>query len=165
MEKLGIDARILIAQVINFIVLVVLFKKFIFKPFFEKLNSEEKRSKDELKKIKAYEEKEKELYTQKLELEKDYEKKLKTMYAKMKKETEEAKHEILKTAQQEADEIRKHNMDLIESEKAKGSEEIKKAAYTLAATLTEKVLSETVSADMQRKIVQEVTAKLPKISA
>lgn len=165
MEKLGIDGRILLAQIINFVVVVFLFKKYIFKPFFEKLHSEEKREKDEEKKIKSYDAKEKELYTQKLDLEKDYEKKLKTMYAKMKKETDEAKRAILKEAQQEADDIRKHNMELIENERAKNSQEIKKAAYSVATTLVEKVLTETVGTELQKRIVQEVTAKLPKISA
>ncbi|MFA6005136.1 MAG: hypothetical protein WC775_01485 [Patescibacteria group bacterium] len=163
MEKLGIEPKILLAQVINFVILLVLFKKFLFKPFFTKLDEEEKRAKDEENKLKSYEKKEKELLEKRSALESEYEKKLKATYAKMKKETDEAKHQILKEAQSEAEELRKHSMALLEAEKQKSATEMKREAYQVAVSLVERVLGESLSKELQKKITSEVMTKLPKI--
>jgi F-type H+-transporting ATPase subunit b len=163
MEKLGIEPKILLAQVINFVVLLVLFKKFLFKPFFTKLDEEEKRAKEEENKLKSYDKKEKELMEKKTALEAEYEKRLKVTYAKIKKEADEAKHEILKEAQSEAEELRKHTMALLEAEKQKSTVEIRREAYQIAVSLVERVLGESLSKELQKKITGEVMMKLPKI--
>lgn len=164
MEKLGIEPKILLAQVINFVILLVLFKKFLFKPFFTKLDAEEKRSKEEENRLKQYEKKEKELMDKRVALEEEYEKKMKANYAKMKKETDEAKRQILKEAQKEADELRRHTMELLEAEKQKSVTEMKRESYQVAVSLVERVLGESLSKELQKKITQEVMTKLPKIS-
>jgi F-type H+-transporting ATPase subunit b len=163
MEKLGIDIKIMMAQVINFILLLVLFKKFVYKPFLTALKDQAKKEKEALQKIEAYENKERELYNRKLELEKDYEEKLKKTYAKMKKETSEAKREILKEAQSEAEEIRQHNLELVEADRNKMLNEIKKESVEIARVLSEKALSEVVGRNLQSEILKEVIKKLPKV--
>lgn len=164
MEKLGIEPKILLAQVVNFVILLILFKKYLFKPFFTKLKEEEKRAKEEENKLKQYEKKEKDLFEQRAILDTEYEKKLKATYAKMKKETDEAKRQILKEAQKEADELRRHTMELLEAEKQKNVADMRKEAYQVAVTLVERVLGESLSKELQKKITQDVVAKLPKIT-
>lgn len=164
MEKLGIEPKILLAQVINFVILLVLFKKFLFKPFFDRLEAEEKRTKEEEGKLKQYEKQEKELHDKRVALESDYEKKLKASYAKMKKETDEAKRQIMKDATKEAEELRRHTMELLESEKKGNAAQMKKEAYQVAVSLVERVLGESLSAEMQKKITADVLTKLPKIT-
>lgn len=163
MEKLGIDARIMLAQVINFVLLLVVFKKFVYAPFLKALKDQEKKEKEALSKIEEYEKKEKSLYNQKLELEKDYEDKLKKMYAKMKKETSEAKRQILKEASTEAEELRQHNMKLIDADRNKMMNEIGHEATKIALALSEKALAQVVNKNLQTEIVKEVASKLPKI--
>ncbi len=163
MENLGIDIKILLAQVINFLLLFVVFRKFVYRPFLNSIKEQEEKEKSAIKKIEAYEKKEKELYERKVALEEAYEDKLKKMYAKMKKETNEAKRQILKDAQVEAEEIRKHNMELIESEREKMYEEVKKEASQIALALAEKAIRETVGGDLQKQITKEVARKLPKV--
>jgi len=164
MEKLGIDLKVMVAQIVNFVLLLVIFKKYIYKPFLTALKNQEVKEKEALEKIEAYEKKEKALYNRKLELEQDYEEKLKKMYAKMKKETSEAKRQILKEAQNEAEELRRHNLELIEADRKKMLNEIKKESVEIALALSEKALSEIVSNKMQSEIVKEVAKKLPKLS-
>lgn len=164
MEKLGIEPKILLAQVINFVILLFLFKKYMFKPFFTKLEEEKKRGKDEETKLKQYDKKEKELLEKRATLDAEYEKKLKATYAKMKMETDEAKSHILKEAQKEADELRRHTMELLEAEKKKNVTEMRKEAYQVAVSLVERVLGESLSADLQKKITQDIVSKLPKIT-
>ena len=97
-------------------------------------------------------------------LDAEYEKKLKATYAKMKKETDEAKGHILKEAQKEADELRRHTMELLDSEKKKNVTEMRKEAYQVAVSLVERVLGESLSAELQKKITQDIVTKLPKIT-
>lgn len=163
MEKLGIDAKVMLAQIINFILLLVVFKKFVYKPFLEALKSQERKEKEALAKIEDYEKKEKALYDQKLGLEEAYEEKLKKMYGKMKKETDEAKRQILKEAQTEAEELRRHNLELIEADRHKMLAEIKKESAQIALALSEKALAQIMSTRLSSEIVKEVASKLPKL--
>ncbi|OGK64464.1 hypothetical protein A2313_03205 [Candidatus Roizmanbacteria bacterium RIFOXYB2_FULL_41_10] len=163
MEKLGIDLKVMTAQIINFILLLILFKKFVYKPFLQALKNQAKKEQEALAKIEDYENKEKVLYDRKLQLEKDYEEKLKKMYSKMKKETSEAKRQILKEAQSEAEELRRHNLELIEADRNKMFNEVKQESTKIALALSEKALSEIVGRSLQSEIVKEVVKKLPKV--
>jgi F-type H+-transporting ATPase subunit b len=163
MEKLGIDAKVMLAQIVNFVLLFVVFKKFVYKPFMSALKTQEKKEKEALDKIQEYEKKEQSLYKKKLDLETDYEEKLKKMYAKMKKETSEAKTQILREAQSEAEKLRHHNLELIENDRTKMLSEIKKESLKIALALSEKALSQVVSAPLQSEIVKEISKKLPSI--
>jgi len=162
MEKLGIDVKILLAQVLNFVILFVVFKKFLVKPFLETLDKEQAKRAQEEKKLKELEGKERELYNQKLNIEQEYEKKIKSFYAKMKKEADETKQQIIKEAKVEAEEIRKHNLELIKAEKDKGLLEVKKEAYKIALVMAEKAISEALDPDMQKKINLQIINKLSK---
>jgi len=163
MEKLGIDPKVMLAQIVNFILLLIVFKKFVYGPFMNALKTQEKKEKEALTKIEEFEKKEKELYEKKLDLEMDYEDKLKKMYSKMKKETNEAKHQILKEAQSEAEEIRRHNLGLIDADRAKMLTEIKKESTKIALALSQKALEQVVGKSLQSEIIKEVAANLPKI--
>lgn len=165
MDKLGIDIKVMVAQVINFVLLLIIFKKFIYKPFLSALKSQEAKEKEALTKIEEFEKKEQELYSQKLELEKEYEEKLKVMYSKMKKETNEAQRQILKEAQNEAEELRRHNLELIEADKVKMLAEIKQQSGQIALALSKKAISDALSKDLQSEIIKEVAKKLPKVNA
>lgn len=162
MEKLGIDTKILIAQVINFLLLLFLLSKYVYKPFLATLDKEAKKAKENEESGREYERKEKELLEKKQEIESDYEKKLKAFYAKMKKETEGIKKQMIKEAETEAEEIRKHNMELINSEKEKGLAEVRQEASKIALAMTEKVLSEVLNADLQKQVTEQVINKLEK---
>ena len=163
MEKLGIDFKVMLAQITNFVLLLILFKKFVYKPFLQALKDQAKKEQEALSKIESYESKEKALYDRKLQLEQEYEEKLKKMYSKMKKETSEAKRQILKEAQTEAEELRRHNLELIEADRNKMFNEVKSESTKIALALSEKALSEIVSRSLQSEIVKEVVKKLPKV--
>ncbi len=153
----------MLAQITNFVLLLILFKKFVYKPFLQALKDQAKKEQEALSKIESYESKEKALYDRKLQLEQEYEEKLKKMYSKMKKETSEAKRQILKEAQTEAEELRRHNLELIEADRNKMFNEVKSESTKIALALSEKALSEIVSRSLQSEIVKEVVKKLPKV--
>jgi len=163
MEQLGINWKLMVAQVINFILLFIVFKKFVFKPFLDAIKKQKKQEKEALDKIETYEAKEKELYEKKLGLEKEYEERLKKTYNKVKRETAEIKKQTIKEAQREAEELRKQNLELIESEKKKMLQQVKQEAMHIALVLTEKALSEVTDEELQKEIVKNVTEKLPKV--
>ena len=165
MDKLGIDIKVMIAQIVNFVLLFIVFKKFVYKPFLGALKTQETKEQEALKKIEEFEKKEQALYSQKLDLEKDYEEKLKKMYSKMKKETSEAQRQILKEAQVEAEELRRHNLELIEADRVKMLSEIKKESAQIALALSEKAISEVVGGNLQSEIIKQIAKNLPKTHA
>lgn len=164
MEKLGVDPKMIVAQIVNFLLLLLIFKKFVYQPFLTALKNQTNQEEEALKKIEEFEKKEKSLYDKKLQLEQEYEEKLKKMYTKMKAETNEAKRSILKEAQAEAEELRKHNSELIEADKKKMLQEVRKESTKIALALTEKTLAEVLSVGLQSEIIKDVTKKLPKVN-
>ena len=67
------------------------------------------------------------------------------------------------TAQSEAEELRRHNLELIEADRNKMFNEVKQESTKIALALSEKALSEIVGRSLQSEIVKEVVKKLPKV--
>lgn len=120
LESLGIDIKLLIAQIINFGILLVILKKFLYKPIIEKIEKDEKVLKEaQLQK--------KNLEQQRAEFEKRKQEELK-------KAQEEAK-QIINDAQLIAKEIKNKALRETSQEKQKVIEQIK---YQLSETENEK---------------------------
>ena len=153
MEALGIEPKLLIAQVVNFLIIVVVLQFLLYKPILMILNKRKKEIEDGL----CYTE------TMRKENEKAEEKK-----AQMIKEARQDGQRIIEEAQKdakiEAKKIVEDTKQTIDDMLAKGrltlAEEreamqngVRKEAVKLAIRIAKQLLSETVSRDMQHKIL------------
>ncbi len=100
--NLGIDIKLLIAQMINFGLLLIILKKFLYKPIIDRIEKDEK----ELKQVK----------TQKIKLGEE-----KELFAKEKKEkiieTKNQAKKIIKEAEDIASELKKRSSEETQNEK------------------------------------------------
>lgn len=159
-QSLGIDWRLLLAQVINFLVLFWLLKRFAFKPLSEFLSRRSKKIEQGL------------ADAEEVSIERD---KLKTLRAKIVAEAEREAKDILTQArarsQEEMEafvekaERRKEELVLqarqeIAKEKVDALEGAKKEIARLVFLATEKVLQEKVDASRDRALVEKALKEL-----
>ena len=141
MDQLGIDIKQLVAQLINFVLFFLIFKKFIATPFQSFLNEErrkEKERQDILEKLKkdeagALEEK-----------------------MRMKEVTKKEFEKVLLEAKKEAEEIKIRAKKLIEEEKDKLNQAAKERMVDLSIAIIDKAFKDFLDEETKKKITQHI---------
>src|SRR3989338_7009702 len=124
LEKLGLEPHILLAQIINFLILIFVLRRFLYKPLIKFLDkrkdiiekglNDAQKAKEELSKIQTI--KEEKIIEGEREADKIIEKSKKTAEQKsglILKETQEKSEGIIKEAKQKAEEEKKEIRDLV----------------------------------------------------
>ena len=162
MESLGIDFKLLIAQLINFIIFFYIFKKYIAKPFsrFLKTEIDKEKEKERIfqeikKKEEAFALEEKKL---KEKMKKEYEESLKNT----KQEAIKVKDKIITEARKEAEQIILKARKQMEEERSEMIKEIKQKAVDLSLLIVEKTLSQFIDTEMHKKINQQILKNFAK---
>jgi len=162
MENLGIDMKLLVAQLINFALFAWVFKKYLAKPF-QNFIAQEKLQDEEKERIfaeaKAVEEGiEKREQKQREKAKKEYAQ----LMSDAKVEAETAKNEIIEAAHAEAAQIKDKAQIQIDAERAAmqtaAQEQIRELSFYLVNTSLKEVLSE----DMKKKITASILKNSPK---
>jgi F-type H+-transporting ATPase subunit b len=162
LSKLGIDWRLLIAQLVNFLILLFILYKFLYKPVLNLLeNRREKIEKglkdaekmgEELEKIKAL--REEEIKKAKREAQEIIERAQKT--------AESAGREIKLKAKKEVEKLIDVAKNQIIDEKEKMLAEIKNEASTLVVAAAERVVGKVIDVKAQQKLIDETIREVSK---
>lgn len=164
MEKLGIQPIQLLTQIFNFLVMVILLTKFLYKPIIKMLDERKKKIQEGIE------------YTEKskIELEKIDKKKqevLKTADLAAKKVIEEGKLTGKKLEAQIVEKARKEAEDYIEKakkefalEKAEMEKQLKEQAIEIAAAMAQKILSQILDAKDQKYIIDKKLKEIARIN-
>lgn len=160
MENLGIDPKLLIAQIINFVLFFFIFSKFIAKPFLAYIQSEKKKDAERSRLNEVAVTQEAEL----IKKEKDMTVRLRSEYDKAllqaKHEAESVKTGLMKDARKEAEEyISKAKMQ-IQSEKLAMEKELKDKIASLSVLLIEQGLKDYLTEDMQKGVTRQLLTHL-----
>ena len=152
MENLGIDGKLLLAQIINFVLFFILVKKFVVKPFSTFLNQERKNEEEKIKlldKLKKSEE-------AGIEAEKKMKEKMKkefdVLFIQAKKEAQVLRSDLIKQAESDAQEIRDKNKKLLEEEKNLLYREVKDKIVKTSLMIVENTLKESLDESVRKKV-------------
>lgn len=159
-HNLGIDWRLLIAQVINFVILFFLLKKFLFKPVLGLL--EKRREKIE-KSMRDAERIEKELAAireKREEIIKTANQKAEEILHEAKEIAESQKTKILADTKKETEKMLDEARASIEKEKDKLVDEAREDLAELVLLATEKVVREKLDEEKDGELVREVLARV-----
>lgn len=161
MEKLGIDIRLIISQIINFLILLFLLKKLIYKPIIDLFKERKKLIE---KTFTDFEEAKKEL-AESGEKGKEMIREAATQGAKIINESQKQGGLISEEITRKAEQAAKKMLDSIKVDKDELIEEVgklvSKRTASIVAETTKSVLAE-LDEDTQTKIVEKVIDKLPK---
>ncbi len=152
MENLGIDGKLLLAQIINFVLFFILVKKFVVKPFSAFLNQERKNEEEKsrfLDKLKKNDE-------VAIEAEKKMKEKMKkefdVLFVQAKKEAQSLRTDLIKQAEADAQEIRDKSKKLLEEEKNALYREVKDKIIKTSLMIVENTLKESLDESVRKKV-------------
>lgn len=165
MENLGIDGKLLLAQLINFILFFIIYKKYIAKPFMAFLKKEKSKEEDKDKSLSNIKKIEGELETKEVEMRKTAKKEADVLITKAKEDAERVRVGIIESANKEATAIVEKGKKQIEEEKTLLYKEVKTKAADLSMLMVQKALGEYLTADAQKKVTEHILTNLSKDNA
>ena len=153
LEKLGIELHILIAQIINFLVLLFILRRFLYRPLIKFLDkrkgiiekglNDAQKAKEELSKIQTVKEE------KIIEGEKEADK----IIEKSKKTAEQKSGLILKEAQEKSEGIIKEAKQMAEEEKKEAKQKLKEEIRDLVFLASSKILEKNIDPKENEKII------------
>ena len=162
MENLGIDLKLIIAKLINFLILFVVFKKFMAKPFLNFIKDERKKEEDKNKLMSELEEKVQSLEKQKALFKQEQKKEMEKTMQEVSSQADNVRQELVKNAEKDAQDILAKAKIQIEEEKLKLEREMKSRLVTVSTMLVEKGLQSFLTEDQKRQVTQNILMNLPK---
>jgi len=164
LEALGISINGIIAYTINFVILIVLLRLFLFKPVKNALAQRQQRIADGLE---AADRAPQEAAQQRAEFEEELAKARQASQVEAKKAaeaTEKMRQDILEAARQEADDIKAKAREEAEQERQQVATDLQTEAAELAMQISRKVVGTAVDENAQRRLVDQFLAELGDIS-
>ncbi len=164
MEKLGIDPRWFFSQLINFVVLLFILQRFLYKPMLNMLHQRQERIRESM----DYAERVKQ---EAARAQADYEKKIEesrragqAIIAQATQQAERAREEILAQAREEARQIKAKAMEDVEYERKRVMAELRDEVAELAILAAGRVLGRALDAQTHREVVDEFLTETGKLN-
>ncbi|MGK7951235.1 MAG: ATP F0F1 synthase subunit beta [Xenococcaceae cyanobacterium] len=155
-----IDPFVVIAQIINFLILVVLLKRFFYKPIAEAMEARSQRIERQLATAAAKEkdtEAEKELYLQK---QRELEAQKQKWLEEAKQEVTREKEKLTRQMQAEVDKIRSEWYESFERDRQKLIRQLRDRLSQQVALMARKALSDLANANLEAQIIETFIARL-----
>lgn len=162
MDQLGIDIRQIIAQVINFVLFFVIFKRFIAVPFSKFIDEEKEKAKETdaaLARVKMDEE---HLITKQVQLKEEIKRELEKAMKEAKKEAAALKNELIAEAKNDAEEIKKKGKSQVEDEREKLNQSIKERMVDLSIAIVNKAFKNYLDEETKKNITKYILDNLAK---
>lgn len=164
MNQLGFNLIGLIAQIINFVVLLFILNKFVFKTIISFIDKQKNISKETEQWRLKYEEEKENLQKEKNKIIREGEEEAENIVKQAQKEAGSQKEEIIKKAKIEAKEIIDNAIDEIKNREIKMKKEVNEAAANLAVKIASRLLTEFLDKTKQRLLVKKSIASLKKLN-
>jgi F-type H+-transporting ATPase subunit b len=155
LNNLGINGKLLLAQIVNFLVLLFVLYKFAYGPVLKLLNERTskiekglKDAEDAQKKLEEISEKEKEVLAR-------ARKQAQEIVAKAEEVAIKSKEEIMASAKEQSEKILNDSAKKIESEKMLMFQEVKKQVSELVISATGRVIDEKLDEKKDRELVEK----------
>ncbi len=162
LEKLGIDWRLLIAQLVNFLILVLILYKFLYKPLLKMLDGRKEKIEKGLRDAEQLGmelEKTKELQATEIQKAKQ---EARGIIEEADKRAEAAGAETKAKTKAEVEKLIMVAKNQMIEEKSKMMAEIKKEAAELVIAVAEKVVGKTIDAKAQKNLIEETLQEVNK---
>ncbi|MDD5623181.1 MAG: F0F1 ATP synthase subunit B [Candidatus Peribacteraceae bacterium] len=160
--KLGINWQLLIAQIVNFLIVLGVLGYFLYKPILALLDARTERIRKAMEDAKHIENQMKEMEQLRFEEMKKIDAESGAYFERMRKQAETMQEEILKGAKKEADSILQSASRRIEDERRSMMEEVLKTVNKVVIAMTEKLLEREFTSADQERIAKQLVAELPK---
>jgi F-type H+-transporting ATPase subunit b len=160
MNGLGIDWKILLGQIINFVVLLWLLKKFVYKPFLAMLQKRQAQIEEGAAKAQEAENSLQKIKSLAKEVADAQDKRSKELIAIAEIRAKEKAKEILASAEIEKQKIAEIAARGIEQEHLRLHEQHQKEAVDMAFVVAEKFLKEKITKEADKKLIERFAQEI-----
>ena len=162
LSKLGIDWSLLVAQMVNFGVLVGLLTFFIYRPLLNVLDARREKIRKSMEDVKLIDKQKKDMEAlREAELRK-IDQECGAFMEKTKQQAEKMRQEILATAKKEADQLLERGRQQLENERGRVFADVQNVLTAVIMKMTQKIIEREFSKADQDRILASLSQELPK---
>jgi F-type H+-transporting ATPase subunit b len=154
MKELGIQPILLIAQIVNFLIIFYLLKRFLFKPILTMLDKRKLEITENLERADGIAKEEEKIKEKQEKMLADAKREAKTIIEQAKKQQDVLKKEAMVKAHEEAQEIIAKSKAQAEKNTKDQEEQMRKQAVELASAMVTKLVPEILSSDDHKKLIE-----------
>jgi len=163
LSTLGIDWRIMAAQLLNFLILVGILSYLVYRPLLRVLDERKNRIRKAMDDAKHIADQRKEIDRYRAEQLKKIDKETAAFLESARVHAEKVKREILEHAQKEANDILEKAKHQLGDERAKLLKEVQSSIADIAVGLAEKVLAREFGDADQKRVLQSLEQHIPEL--
>ena len=164
LTKLGINWQLLIAQIVNFLIVMGVLGYFLYRPILNLLDSRAERIRKAVEEAKRIEQQAQEMAKLREEEMKRLDRESGEQFARVRKEAAALQAELQAHAKKEAEAMIQGALRRIDEERRIMMEDVMKTVHTVVVRMTEKILECEFSPADQKRIQEQLIAELPKIT-
>jgi F-type H+-transporting ATPase subunit b len=161
LTKLGINWELLIAQIVNFLIVLGVLGFFVYKPILNLLDARREKIRKSMEDAKRIENQMEEFDALRQEELKRLDQESGAYFERIRKQGEAMQEEILANAKKEAEVILQSAMRRIDEERRLMMEEVLKTVNTVVIKMTEKLLEREFKPTDQERIAKHLATELP----
>jgi F-type H+-transporting ATPase subunit b len=158
-----IDFTLYVSTLVLFVIFALVVGKFAWKPLLQMVAEREKTVREQVEGAEKARSEAQALLDKRLEMLKDATREREEMIARATQEAEHVRNELMGKARAEAEQIVQKALAQIEREKTKAILELRSSVADLAMTAAEKIVRSSLTPEVQRKLVDETIAALPRV--
>lgn len=162
MEQLGIDSKLLAAQIVNFLIFYFIFQKFLAKPFIAFIKKEKKNEEERQKALQQITTQEQRLAEEEKEFKQKMRKAVDEEIEKAKAQGVKVREDVIAQAHKEAENLVAQAKKQAEDERNAMYRDAKGKIGNLSVAIVDKALKDYLTEDAQRKMTQNIIEKLSK---
>lgn len=161
-QKLGIDWKLLIAQIINFLILLFVLYRFAYKPILSLMHKREKKIEDSLKNADKIQKELVDLEEKKAKEIQEARIKSQAIIDQASKSGDKLKEELKAEAKKESEEIVKKAKEEIEIAKNKMVSDAKKEVAEMVVSVSEKIIKKNLDDKANQALIEDTIKEIKK---
>ena len=158
MENLGLDLKLLIAQLVNFLIFFFVFYRFMAKPFIQFLTKEQKREEEKQTMLNSLKKREEEFDAKEKKLRQEMKKEMDQVIKQARQDAESVRQEIMEQTKKEADQYISRTRKQLDEERNELYRDVKRRTADLSILLVNKALSNYLNDDAKKKVTEYILA-------
>lgn len=163
MENLGIDLKLIIAQIVSFAIFYFIFQRFISKPLLKFLKKQKEDEELRAKLAEELEDRKATLDEEDRKMNQERKKALDIALIQGKKDADIVKQGLIEDAKKQAEMIIKRAKEQVEEEKNELYKDVRKKIAQVSVMLVENALKDYLTIDSQKAITENISKKIPQI--
>ena len=161
LAKLGVNWQLLVAQCVNFFLLLFVLTKFVYRPFLQLLDARAERVRVAMENASNLEHQAQQMEAERQRQLRKIDEEAGAMLADVHKQVESMRQDLLQKAHMEAQRILENGRRQLRDEEVKALAALRTKAADMVVRLTETLLRREFSAHDQKRMLQEVSERLP----